>query len=76
MDIKQFVDQSLTQILDGILSAQKRQGGSHIAAEAFISPDGNLINGGTSGIFTIVDFDISVSATTTERGETIQSLID
>lgn len=72
MDIKQFVKQSLTQILEGIVSAQKCHGGSHIAAEAFISPNGNLINGGTSGIFTIVDFDISVSATTTERGDTIR----
>jgi hypothetical protein len=60
MDIKQFVDQSLTQILEGITNAQKRNNGKHVAAEAFISPNGNLMNGGTSGIFTIVDFDISV----------------
>jgi hypothetical protein len=72
MDIKQFVDQSLTQILEGITSAQKRNNGKHVAAEAFISPAGNLINGGTSGIFTIVDFDISVVATTSDRGDSIR----
>jgi hypothetical protein len=72
MDIKQFVDQSLTQILEGITSAQKRNNGNHIAAEAYISPTGNLINGGTSGLFTIVDFDISVTATTSERGDSLR----
>lgn len=72
MDIKQFVNQSLTQILDGIVDAQKHSNGSNIAAEAFISPKGNLMNGGTSGIFTIVDFDISVVASTSDRGESIR----
>ncbi|MGA8652471.1 MAG: hypothetical protein WB677_17990 [Xanthobacteraceae bacterium] len=72
MDIKQFVDESLTQILQGITAAQKRNGGQHIAAEAYISPGGNLINGGTSGIFTIVDFDISVVTTATDRGDSIR----
>jgi len=72
MDIKQFVDESLTQILAGITRAQTRDNGKHVAAEAFISPSGNLINGGTSGIFTIVDFDISVVATTSERGDSIR----
>jgi hypothetical protein len=56
----------------GITAAQKRAGGQNIAAEAFISPGGNLINGGTSGIFTIVDFDISVVAITSERGDSIR----
>ena len=72
MDIKQFVDQSLTQILEGITAAQRHKNGEHLAAEAFISPKGNLMNGGTSGIFTIVDFDISVVATTSERGDSIR----
>src|SRR5579862_1274976 len=73
MDIKQFVEQSLSQILEGITSAQKRPNGSNVAAEAYINPTkGNLVNGGTSGIFTIVDFDISVAATTSDRGESIR----
>jgi hypothetical protein len=72
MDIKQFVDESLTQILEGITKAQKRNNGMHVAAEAYISPGGNLINGGSSGLFTIVDFDISVAATTTERGDSLR----
>ena len=72
MDIKQFVDESLTQILDDITSAQRRANGQHVAAEAYISPTGNLISGGSSGLFTIVDFDISVAATTTDRGDTLR----
>jgi hypothetical protein len=63
MNIKEFVDESLTQILEGITKAQSRNKGMHVAAEAYISPTGNLINGGSSGLFTIVDFDISVAAT-------------
>lgn len=72
MDIKEFVDQSLTQILEGITSAQKRSNGQHVAAEAYISPGGNLISGGSSGLFTIVDFDISVAATATEKGDSLR----
>lgn len=56
MDIKSFVTETLTQILEGIREAQKRPGGQDIAADGYniVAPDGQLMNGGTSGIFTTV----------------------
>jgi hypothetical protein len=62
MDLKTFVSQSLTQILDGIREAQKSPGGEHVAAEGYINPEGTLMAGGTSGFFTRVDFDVLVFA--------------
>ncbi|UTD27521.1 hypothetical protein [Bradyrhizobium sp. WD16] len=64
MDLKTFVSQSLTQILDGIRDAQKRPGGENVAAEGYIGSEGNLMSGGTSGFFTRVDFDVLVLAET------------
>jgi hypothetical protein len=64
MELKTFVSQSLTQILDGIRDAQESPGGDNVAAEGYISGEGNLMHGGTSGFFTRVDFDILVLAET------------
>jgi hypothetical protein len=64
MDLKTFVSQSLTQILDGIREAQKAPGGEHVAADGYIGSEGNLMAGGTSGFFTKVDFDVLVLAET------------
>jgi hypothetical protein len=64
MDLKTFVAQSLIQILDGITEAQRAPGGKHVAADGHISPEGNLMAGGTSGFFTKVDFDVLVLAET------------
>ena len=64
MDLKTFVNTSLTQILDGIREAQKQPGGGDVAAEGYISGQGNLVNGGTSGFFTLVEFDVQVLAGT------------
>jgi hypothetical protein len=62
MDLKTFVATSLTQILDGIRTAQKVPGGNHVAADGYISSQGNLMSGGTSGFFTLVEFDVLVLA--------------
>ena len=62
MDLKTFVSESLTQILDGIRSAQEKPGGENVAADGYIGSDGNLMAGGTSGFFTRVDFDVLVVA--------------
>ena len=62
MDLKTFVATSLTQILDGIRAAQKTPGGENVAAEGYISGQGNLMSGGTSGFFTLVEFDVLVLA--------------
>lgn len=64
MDLKTFVKTSLTQILDGIREAQELPGGENIAAEGYIGGQGNLMSGGTSGFFTLVDFDVLVLAGT------------
>jgi hypothetical protein len=66
MDLKTFVAESLSQILEGIKVAQAKPGGGNIAADGYISPEGNLLSGGTSGFFTKVDFDVLVLAETKE----------
>ncbi|MGO4715255.1 hypothetical protein [Bradyrhizobium sp. 2TAF24] len=66
MDLKTFVAESLSQIVDGIRAAQARPGGDNVAADGYISSEGNLLSGGTSGFFTKVDFDVLVFAETKE----------
>jgi hypothetical protein len=66
MNLKSFVSTSLTQLLDGIREAQKAPGGDNVAAEGYISSQGNLMSGGTSGFFTLVEFDVAVFAETKE----------
>lgn len=72
MDLKTFVAQSLTQILDGIREAQKLPGGDNVAAEGYIGSEGNLMSGGTSGFFTRVDFDVLVLAETKDGEPSVQ----
>jgi len=74
MDIKAFVAETLTQILEGIREAQKRPGGDEVGAEGYniTSPNGALIDGGTSGFFTTVEFDISVLAESKEGGGSVR----
>ncbi|MDX3976572.1 hypothetical protein [Shinella sp.] len=74
MDIKTFVSEALIQVLEGIREAQSREGGHEVGAVGYgIKADGGrLIDGGTSGVFTTVDFDISVVAETSEGGGTVR----
>ncbi|MBM3090267.1 hypothetical protein GFB56_05495 [Ensifer sp. T173] len=73
MDLKTFVTESLTQILDGVREAQKRPGGENVGADGYINPtSGNLMPGGTSGFFTLVDFDVSVVAEAKEGGTSVR----
>lgn len=73
MDLKTFVSESLSQILDGVRQAQAGPDGSHVAASGYFSPtQGNLMPGGTSGNFTLVDFDVSVFAESKEGGERVR----
>ena len=63
MDISDFVETSLTQILEGIRRAQMKEGGDAVGADYFGPAEkGWLVRGGTSGNFTVVDFDLSVVA--------------
>jgi hypothetical protein len=70
MNLSEFIDETLTEILSGIRSAQKKEGGGAIGAQMHVgTTHGNLLHGGTSGYFTIVDFDVSVAAETSAGGK-------
>ena len=64
MNLAEFIDETLSEILAGIRSAQAKDGGQNIGAHMSANPKhNNLLYGGT-GFFTIVDFDVSVVAET------------
>ena len=68
MDLSEFVETSLTQILSGIRAAQKTEGG--VGAQMHATPKtDSVIHGGTSGMFTIVEFDVSVVVETGASGK-------
>jgi hypothetical protein len=71
MNLAEFVEKSLTEILSGIRAAQKTEGGKAIAAEMYGTPPAGslLVPGGTSGMFSIVEFDVSVVAETSAAGK-------
>lgn len=71
MDLKTFVEESLSQIVAGVKAAQARPDGEYVAATMH-STGGNLIQGGRDGTFTPVDFDVSVVAETKEGGSSIR----
>jgi Trypsin-co-occurring domain 2 len=71
MNLAEFVEESLSEILNGIRAAQKREGGDAIGAE-MRTPElkGQLMSSGNpSGTFTVVDFDVSVVAETKGGGK-------
>lgn len=72
MDLKTFVSESLTQILDGIRDAQARPGGDDVAADGYISSQGHIMAGGTSGFFTSVEFDVSIAAESKDGGNVVK----
>jgi hypothetical protein len=70
MNLAEFVDESLTEILAGIRAAQKKEGGDAIGAEfPALAGKGLLVGGGRMGNFTVVDFDVSVVADTKAGGK-------
>ena len=70
MELNQFIELTLKQIAEGISSAQKSEGGENINALSAGKYElgGNLINLHRYGVFTRVDFDVSVSAETSGGG--------
>lgn len=69
MDLKDFVAASLQQILEGVKKAQASEDGAHINAENAGIPAGkNTFSNGTYGNFTLVEFDVAVSAETSGKG--------
>jgi hypothetical protein len=70
MDLKTFVAETLNQVMEGIVEAQKSKfHGGAVNAESGGLGGGNLISAGTYGIFTRIDFDVAVSAETTGGGK-------
>jgi hypothetical protein len=70
VNLAEFIDETLSEILAGIRSAQKKDGGGAIGAHMYAGLNhANLINAATSGFFTIVDFDVSVAAEATAGGK-------
>ncbi|MBO6892852.1 MAG: hypothetical protein JJ866_12995 [Roseibium sp.] len=63
MELKEFVAETLTQIIDGVKEAQAREDGPNVnAAMSGAEFGGNLVNVGTYGVATRVDFDVAVTA--------------
>jgi hypothetical protein len=70
MNLSEFVEETLTEVLNGIKAAQKKEGGDHISAEMYGDASAlGIISGGTSGFFTVVQFDVSVAAETKAGGK-------
>ncbi len=72
MDLKTFVAESLTQILEGIREAQSREGGEDVGADGYYPSTGNVASEGDRGYFTNVDFDVSVIAETKAGGNSVR----
>jgi hypothetical protein len=69
MDLKDFVAATLEQILAGVAKSQATELGTNINAENPGIPNGkNVFSGGSYGTFTLVEFDVAVSAETTGKG--------
>lgn len=65
MNLKEFVQETLTEILDGVRAAQKQDGGTAIGAltDATLNPtSAGLVNLGKAGYLSMIDFDVSVAA--------------
>ena len=63
MNLAEFVEESLTEILQGIRAAQQKEGGGEVGAEMpGATGTGLPVAGGAYGQFTVVDFDVSVVA--------------
>ncbi|RCS25832.1 hypothetical protein DUT91_03475 [Phyllobacterium salinisoli] len=65
MELKDFIAETLSQIIEGVREAQAREDGANInAAMGGAEFGGQLVNVGTYGVATRVDFDVSVTAET------------
>ena len=76
MNLAEFIDETLSEILTGIRTAQKREGGNAVGAKFSVGKisgstvgDTNLFRSYDSGTFTVVEFDVSVAAETTKGGK-------
>ncbi len=70
MELSEFVEETLAQILKGVRAAQTREDGPNIAAEGMLGKvTDHLFVTGDDAAFTVVDFDVSVVAETKGGGK-------
>jgi hypothetical protein len=70
MDLKEFIKISLQQIVEGVSEAQGTELGGNINASNYGVPAGkNVFSANDLGMFTLVEFDVAVSAETTGKGD-------
>lgn len=64
MELEEFVEITLRQILAGVMKAQATEDGGNVSPllEGMPQLGGNLVALGDYGVFTRVDFDVSVTA--------------
>ena len=68
MELKEFIEESLRQIVEGVKAAQATPDGSNVNAVSHAGLTGtNIQSAGTYGTFTMVQFDIAVSAEGTAK---------
>ena len=72
MELKTFVAETLTQILNGIREAQRLPGGEDVGAAGYFGSDPSITNSGSDVFFTPVKFDISVAAETKDGGGSVR----
>lgn len=68
MDLKTFVTETLSEILEGIADAQEADEAHNINATAHGNPGGNLFSDGRR-MHTRVDFDVAIAAETAGGGK-------
>ena len=70
MNLKEFVEETLSEILDGVRAAQKKEGGSTVGALTSAAfKHVNLVELGGIGYLAIIEFDVSVAAETAAGGK-------
>ena len=75
MNLAEFVEETLSEILAGIRAAQKKEGGGAIGAAGVVTGSPNqphptlLLPGFDGVVFTAVEFDVSVLAETSGGGK-------
>ena len=69
MNLAEFIEESLSEILTGIRAAQEKDGGGNVGAQMYSATEKGLLVASGAGQFTVVDFDVSVVAENTVDGK-------
>ena len=69
MNLAEFVEEALSEVLAGVRNAQQKDGGQEIAAEMFEDASQFGVVGSGKELFTVMQFDVSVSAESKGAGK-------